>query len=42
VASLVPKVREQVANPLEEFNDDELEQLRAYLEAAGGESTPSL
>ena len=42
VASFVPKDREQVANPLEEFTDDELEQLRAYLEAAGGGSTPSL
>jgi hypothetical protein len=34
VASLVPKQREEIPNPLAEFTDNDLEQLRAYLEAA--------
>jgi len=38
VAALLPKQREEVPNPLTEFTDDELEQLRAYLQdkKAGG------
>jgi hypothetical protein len=33
VASLVPKQTERVTNSLAEFSDEELEQLRAYLES---------
>jgi hypothetical protein len=39
VASLVPRQREEVINPLSEFTDEELEKLCAYLESIRDEAS---
>jgi hypothetical protein len=41
VASLVPRQREEVINPLAEFTDEELEKLEAYLESIAGQDEPA-